>query len=102
VASHLKSFKDLNSLARTSRFFHMMFNPHLYRRAIAADRIVLDGIVGWVLSGHRLASLRLQCLVFIIMRFLQVMNILNEAEYGLLKNTQAVKSGLTMDPSVGG
>jgi hypothetical protein len=46
VASHLKSFKDLNSLVRTSRFFHGMFNIQLYRRAVAADRRVLDGIVG--------------------------------------------------------
>jgi ankyrin repeat protein len=59
VASHLDSFKDLNSLARTSRFFHTMFNTHLYRRAVAADDIVLGYIVGWVLSRYRLASLTL-------------------------------------------
>jgi ankyrin repeat protein len=59
VASHLDSFKDLNSLARTSRFFHTMFNTQLYRRAVAADAIVLGDIVGWVLSRYRLASLTL-------------------------------------------
>jgi ankyrin repeat protein len=59
VASHLDSFKDLNSLVRTSRFFHTMFNPHLYRLAVAADDAVLDVIVGWVLRRCRLASLTL-------------------------------------------
>jgi ankyrin repeat protein len=59
VASHLESFADLNSLARTSRFFHTMFNTRLYRRAIAADGIVLDDIVTWVLVEYRLASLTL-------------------------------------------
>jgi ankyrin repeat protein len=58
VASHLKSFKDLNSLVRTSCFFHGMFNTNLYRRAVASG-IVLDDIVGWVLSRYRLASLTL-------------------------------------------
>jgi ankyrin repeat protein len=57
VASHLESFKDLNSLVRTSRFFHGMFNTHLYRRAIAADRIILNDIVGCVLLGYRLPAL---------------------------------------------
>jgi ankyrin repeat protein len=59
VASHLKDLKDLNSLVRTSRFFHGMFNTDLYRRAVAAEAIVLDDIVGWVLSRYRLASLTL-------------------------------------------
>jgi ankyrin repeat protein len=59
VASHFEGFKDLNSLVRTSRFFHGMFNTHLYRRAVAADDIILDDILGWVLSGDRLASLTL-------------------------------------------
>jgi ankyrin repeat protein len=59
VAPHLKSFKDLNSLVRTSHFFHGMFNTDLYRRAIDADDAVLDGIVGLVLSRYRLASLTL-------------------------------------------
>jgi ankyrin repeat protein len=59
VASHLKSFKDLNSLVRTSGFFHGMFNIQLYRRAVAADDAVLNDIVGWVLSRYRLASLTL-------------------------------------------
>jgi ankyrin repeat protein len=58
VASHLKSFKDLNSLVRTSCFFHGMFNTTLYRRAVASG-IVLDDIVNWVLSRYRLASLTL-------------------------------------------
>jgi ankyrin repeat protein len=58
VLSHLESFKDLNSLVRTSRFFHA-FNCNLYRRAVAADPMVLDVIVGWVLSDHRLDSLTL-------------------------------------------
>jgi ankyrin repeat protein len=57
VASHLKRFKDLNSLVRTSSFFHGMFNIQLYRRAVAADDAVLNDIVGWVLSRYRLASL---------------------------------------------
>jgi ankyrin repeat protein len=60
VASHLQSFEDLNSLVRTSRFFHGMFNTNLYRRAVAADHaVVLNKIVGWVLSRYRLASLTL-------------------------------------------
>jgi ankyrin repeat protein len=59
VASNLKSFKDLNSLVRTSRFFHGMFNRDLYRGAVAADDIILDGIVRRVLSKYRLASLAL-------------------------------------------
>jgi ankyrin repeat protein len=59
VASNLKSFKDLNSLVRTSDFFHSMLNTDLYRRAVVADDAVLDGIVGWVLSRYRLASLTL-------------------------------------------
>jgi hypothetical protein len=59
VASHLESFKDLNSLVRTSHLFHGMFNRHLYRRAVAADRRVLDDIVGWVLKRCRLDSLTL-------------------------------------------
>jgi ankyrin repeat protein len=59
VGSHLESFNDLNSLVRTSSFFHGMFNADLYRRAVAAEAIVLDDIVGWVLSRYRLASLTL-------------------------------------------
>jgi ankyrin repeat protein len=59
VASHVKSFTDLNSLVRTSRFFHGLFNTHLYRRAVAADCLVRDDIVGWVLTGYQLASLTL-------------------------------------------
>jgi ankyrin repeat protein len=59
VASHLTSFKDLNSLIRTFRFFHEMFNPYLYRRAATADDAVREDIVGWVLSKYRLASLTL-------------------------------------------
>jgi ankyrin repeat protein len=64
VASHLNRFKDLNSLARTSRFFHGMFNPQLYRRAVAANHSVLNRIVDWVLKASsdsrcRLASLTL-------------------------------------------
>jgi hypothetical protein len=59
VASHLKSFKDLNSLVRTSRRFHTMFNTDLYRRAVAAPDIVLYYIVRCVLSAYQLASLTL-------------------------------------------
>jgi ankyrin repeat protein len=60
VASHLYVFKDLNSLVRTSRFFHEMFNPQLYRRAVAAKQnIVRDNVVARVLLGCRLASLTL-------------------------------------------
>jgi hypothetical protein len=57
VASHLKSFKDLNALVRTSPVFHGMFNANLYRRSVAANRSVLGDIVGWALSGYRLTSL---------------------------------------------
>jgi hypothetical protein len=59
VASHLKSFKDLNSLARTSHFFHGMLNTDLYRRAVAAKEADLDDIVGSVLMRCRPASLAL-------------------------------------------
>jgi hypothetical protein len=59
VASHLESFQDLNSLVRTSRLVHEMFNSHLYRRAVAADAIVFDDLVSWVLSEYRLTSLTL-------------------------------------------
>jgi ankyrin repeat protein len=59
VASHIQSFKDFNSLARTSHFFHGMLNTDLYRRAVGADDAVLKKIVGWVLSRYRLASLTL-------------------------------------------
>jgi ankyrin repeat protein len=59
VALNLRSFEDLNSLARTSRFFRTMFHTYLYHRAIAADGIVLDGILSWVLSRYRLDSLML-------------------------------------------
>jgi ankyrin repeat protein len=59
IAPHIESFKDLNSLVRTSRFFHGMFNTDLYRRAVVADDAVLDDIVGWVLLRCRLASLTL-------------------------------------------
>jgi hypothetical protein len=57
VASHSESFKDLNSLLRTSRFFHDLFNTQLYRRAIDAEDAVRAGIVQWVLSEYRVASL---------------------------------------------
>jgi hypothetical protein len=56
VASHLESFRDLNSLLRTSQFFHTLFNTQLYRRAVAADDIVREDIVAWVLSEYRVAS----------------------------------------------
>jgi hypothetical protein len=59
VASHLESFRDFNSLLRTSRFFHILFNTHLYHRAIAADDIIRDDIVAWMLSEYRVASLKL-------------------------------------------
>jgi ankyrin repeat protein len=59
VASNLESFEDRNSLVRTSRFFRAMFNTDLYRRAVAADGIVLDKIVERVLSRYRLTSLTL-------------------------------------------
>jgi ankyrin repeat protein len=59
VASHIPSIKDLNSLVRTSCFFHGMFNTHLYGRAVAADGAVLNKIVGRVLSRYQLSSLML-------------------------------------------
>jgi ankyrin repeat protein len=59
VASYLKRFEDLNSLVRTTRFFHRMLNHHLYRRAVATDHHVRNHIVCSVLSGYQLASLTL-------------------------------------------
>jgi ankyrin repeat protein len=57
VAVHLERFRDLNSLLRTSRFFHTTFHTLLYRRVITADDTVRDGIVSWVLSEYQVASL---------------------------------------------
>jgi hypothetical protein len=59
VASHLESFKDLNSLLRTNRFFHTLFNSHLYHRAMTADKSIPEGIVVWVVSNYQVSSLRL-------------------------------------------
>jgi hypothetical protein len=59
VASHLESFKDLNFLLRTNRFFHTLFNSHLYRLAVAAGKSVLEDIVAWMLSNYQVSSLRL-------------------------------------------
>jgi hypothetical protein len=59
VASRLESFEDLDSLVRTSRFFHTLLNTHLYRRAVAADDPIREDIVRWVLPQYRLASLTL-------------------------------------------
>jgi ankyrin repeat protein len=57
MASHLESLKDFNSLLRTNRFFHTLFNAHLYRRAVAANEIVREAIVVWVLQNYRVRSL---------------------------------------------
>jgi hypothetical protein len=59
-ASLLPSFKDLNSLLRTSRFLHTFSCPELYRSAIAADNDLnfRDNILPWVLSEYRIASLK--------------------------------------------
>jgi ankyrin repeat protein len=59
VASNLESFEDFNSLVRTSRFFHTLFNTHLYRRAVAAEDAVREDIVQWALSHYPIASLTL-------------------------------------------
>jgi ankyrin repeat protein len=59
VASHLKSFKFLNSFVRTSRFFHAMLNSQLYRRAVIANYTFRHNIVVWVLNRFRVASLSL-------------------------------------------
>jgi cytochrome c len=59
VAPHLKSFKDLNSLVRTSRLFHCLFNSLLYRRAVTANVTVREDIVRRVLHLYRAASLAL-------------------------------------------
>jgi ankyrin repeat protein len=59
VASHLESFKDLNSLLRTTRFFHNLLNSQLYRRAVAVDDPVRQDIVRWVLSQYLFDSLEL-------------------------------------------
>jgi hypothetical protein len=56
VASHLK---DLNFLLRTNRFFHTLFNSHLYRLAVAAGKSVLEDIMAWMLSNYQVSSLRL-------------------------------------------
>jgi ankyrin repeat protein len=57
VAVHLERFRDLNSLLRTSRFFHTTFHALLYRWVITADDTVRDDIVEWVLSESQVASL---------------------------------------------
>jgi hypothetical protein len=59
VGSYLESFKDLNSLVRTSRFFHTLFNNLLYRRAVDTEPTVREDIVGWVLVNHHVVSLTL-------------------------------------------
>jgi ankyrin repeat protein len=59
VAPHLQGFSDLNSLVRTSRFFHTMFNSRLYHLAVAADDSTLDNAIGYILSEYRLSSLTL-------------------------------------------
>jgi ankyrin repeat protein len=59
VASSLESFKDLNSLLRTTRFFHTLFRSYLYRRAVAVEDSVRKDIVLWVLSEYRLDLLTL-------------------------------------------
>jgi hypothetical protein len=59
VASHIDSFKDLNSFLRTSRLFHNLFNNLLYRRVVTANDAVREDIVQWVLLNGRTASLTL-------------------------------------------
>jgi ankyrin repeat protein len=59
VASNLESFQDLNSLVRTTRLFHTLFNTNLYRRAVAANDAVRGDIVQMVLSEYRPSSLTL-------------------------------------------
>jgi hypothetical protein len=59
VASHIDSFKDLNSFLRTSRLFHNLFNNLLYRRVVTANDTVREDIVQWVLLNDRTASLTL-------------------------------------------
>jgi ankyrin repeat protein len=59
VASYLEGFKDLNSLLRATRLLRTLFNPLLYRRAVAADDTVREDIVSWVISRYRATSLRL-------------------------------------------
>jgi ankyrin repeat protein len=59
VGSYLESFEDLNSLVRTSRFFHTLFNNLLYRRAVDTEPTVRENIVGWVLGNHQVVSLTL-------------------------------------------
>jgi hypothetical protein len=57
VASNLESFQDLNSLVRTSSFFHTLFNTHLYRRAVAANDHVRESILLWLIYRYRVTSL---------------------------------------------
>jgi ankyrin repeat protein len=60
VASHLESFKDLNSLLRASRFLHTLFNAQLYGRAVvASDDAVREEIVTSVLMRYLMASFTL-------------------------------------------
>jgi ankyrin repeat protein len=59
VVSNLESFQDLNSLVRTTRLFHTLFNTNLYRRAVAAKDSVRGDIVQMVLSEYRPSSLTL-------------------------------------------
>jgi ankyrin repeat protein len=58
VGPHLGSFRDLNSLIRTSRIFRTLFHTLLYRRAITANDTVRDEIILWVLSEYQDASLQ--------------------------------------------
>jgi hypothetical protein len=59
VASHLESFQDFNSFLRTTPAFHTIFNTHPDRRAVAADELVREDIVKWVLRQYRIAPLTL-------------------------------------------
>jgi hypothetical protein len=47
------------SLIRTFGVFHNLFNTRLYHLAVAADDVVREGIVRWVLEKYRVASLTL-------------------------------------------
>jgi ankyrin repeat protein len=57
VAAHLERFRDLNSLLRSSRFFHILLHTLLYRRAMAPNNMIRDYIIYWVLVKHPVASL---------------------------------------------
>ncbi len=50
IVGHLDKQRDISSLARTSKYFHALFNDHLYRHNIKYDRY---SALFWALSNGR-------------------------------------------------